>query len=29
VDPIGALSLITITGGRLNVFQALTACVPP
>jgi subtilisin family serine protease len=29
VDPIDALSLITITGGRLNVFQALRACVPP
>ncbi len=29
VDPIDALSLITITGGRLNVFQALRACVSP
>jgi len=29
VDPIAELSLITITGGRLNVFQALTACVSP
>ncbi len=27
VDPIDALGPLTITGGRLNVFQALTGCV--
>jgi hypothetical protein len=26
VDPIPSMSGITITGGRLNVFNALSAC---
>ena len=28
VDPIPALAGVTVTGGRLNVYQALTACQP-
>ncbi len=29
VDPIDALSQFSITGGRLNVANAVTACIPP
>jgi subtilisin family serine protease len=29
VDPIDALTQFTITGGRLNVFNAVTGCLPP